>query len=134
MMRTSITTAFILFLATCASCGPDGGGSTSTGSGIPRSTTFAMLSSAQAGAECDYLNGKQGGYGRSVTCSDGSTETTDDSKASCVADAPAVGAACPTFTVGDAEDCASAVGANLCSVTTQSACAAFRACLASVGG
>jgi len=130
-MRTWIRAAFLfsVLLATATSCGPGDG---SNGSGIPKSTKLGMLTTAQAGTECDYVNDKQGGYGRSVTCADGSTQTTDPDKASCMKDVPGAGASCPTLTVGDLEDCANAVGTNLCSLPTASACAAFNACLASL--
>jgi hypothetical protein len=128
-MRAALLFFLCLGLAISASCGP---GDSSNGTGTPKSTKLGMLTTAQAGTECDYVNNKQGGYGRSVTCADGSMQTTDPDKASCVADVPVAGAGCPTLTVGDLEDCANAVGTNLCSLPTASACAAFNACLASL--
>lgn len=117
-----------------ASCGGDdggGGGGGGSSSGLPRSTPLGSLNSSQAGTFCDWTNNKGGGYGRTATCADGSEEDTDPDKASCVTALPLVGAFCPTLTVGDAEDCANAIGADLCKRTTAAGCAAVNACAGS---
>ena len=133
-MSGARTVAMVMFIggisALCSSCGsstsrPGGGAS----SGLPRSATIASLSTAQAGTLCDWQSAKQGGYGRMVNCSDGSQEMSDPDKATCVSGASALGALCPTLTVGDVEDCANAVGTDLCSEPTQAGCAAFNTCL-----
>jgi hypothetical protein len=109
------------------SCGSSGGPGDS--SGVPRSATVGSLSSTDATTLCDWVNAKQGGYGRTVTCSDGSTRTTDTDQAICVAGSHAAQTACPTLTVGETEDCANAIGSDLCAISTASACAAVSACL-----
>jgi hypothetical protein len=48
--------------------------------------------------------------------------------ASCVQALPFVGSLCPTLTVGDVEDCADAIGADLCAISTAPACANLRRC------
>jgi hypothetical protein len=114
----------------CSSCSsnPEAGGPGSS-SGITRTTAIADLTATQAGTLCDWANAAAGGYGRTVTCPDGSDEMSDPDKASCATGLPILGSLCPTLTVGDLEDCANAVGTDLCSAATQSACAAFNACL-----
>jgi hypothetical protein len=109
------------------SCGSSSGPGTS--SGVPRTSTIGSLSPAQAATLCDWVNAKQGGYGRSVTCSDGSTTTTDANQAECVAGSAAAQTYCPTLTVADTEDCTNAIGTNLCEISTASACAAVATCL-----
>ena len=110
------------------SCGSSSGGS-SDSSGVPRASTVGSLSSTDAATLCDWLAAEQGGYGRMVTCSDGSTRKTDPNQAICVAGSSAAQTACPTLTVGEAEDCANAIGSDLCAISTASACAAVSACL-----
>jgi hypothetical protein len=110
------------------SCGSSSGGSGDS-SGLPRSSTVGSLSSADAATLCDWLNAAQGGYGRMVTCSDGNTRKTDTNQATCVAGSNAAQTACPTLTVGEAEDCVNAIGSDLCAISTASACAAVSACL-----
>ena len=70
-------------------------------SGVPRASTVGSLSSTDAATLCDWLAAEQGGYGRMVTCSDGSTRTTDTNQAICVAGSHAAETACPTLTVGE---------------------------------
>src|SRR5262245_59806531 len=88
----------VLMLVAC-------GGGNGSGTGLPRAATFSSLTQAQAGRLCDWVNQYQGGYGRSVTCADGSQQTTDVDKASCVQVIPQVGIECPTLTVADVENC-----------------------------
>jgi len=104
-------------------------GGTGTSSGLSRAATVKSLTPAQAGTLCDWQSGKQGGYGRSVDCADGSTQTTDPDKTMCVSAVSAVGSLCPTLTVGDVEDCANASQTDLCSFETQAGCANVRACI-----
>lgn len=111
------------------SCGSGSSSGPGNSSGVPRASTVGSLSASQAATLCDWTNAKQGGYGRTVTCPDGSTRTTDTNQAECVAGASVAQTACPTLTVGDTEDCANAIGTNLCEVVTASACAAVATCL-----
>jgi hypothetical protein len=108
-------------------CGGSSGNGSSTG--LPSWATLSSLNQAQAARLCDWMNYNQGGYGRSVTCLDGSQQTTDADKASCVQVVPQVGIDCPTLTVGDVESCVNVIGPMLCEVTTSAACANLAACL-----
>jgi hypothetical protein len=112
-----------------ASCRGGSGGSVGNSSGVPRSSTIGSLDSSQAVTLCDWENAKQGGYGRSITCPDGSTQTTDADRATCVSQVPYFGTYCPTLTVGDIEDCANALGINICNVGSEPACGPVAACL-----
>lgn len=88
---------------------------------------IGVLTPAQARTLCDWSNERQGGYGRSVTCS-GTTQRTDVNQDSCVLGVVAAGSRCPTLTVGDAEDCMNATGTDLCAFGVATACATLRAC------
>ena len=129
--RRAGASAAVLLIAV-ASCSGDGGGVGSS-SGVSRQATVASLTPQQAGTLCDWTNARQGGYGRDVTCSDGSSEGTDPDKQSCVESIPYIGTACPTLTVADIEDCANAIGSDVCALATAAGCANLRQCLASVG-
>jgi hypothetical protein len=107
-----------------------GGGSPS--SGLPLTAPLASLTGPQAATLCDWTNARQGGYARSVTCTDGSAEATDPDRATCVQLISYLGALCPTLTVGDTEECVDATRTNLCGIATSPACAALVACLDSV--
>jgi hypothetical protein len=130
-MKIHPVTATVLMFAciASASCGSSSGPGTS--SGLPRSSTLASLTTAQDATLCDWLNERQGGYGQSVSCPDGSHADTDTNQSSCVASVPTGAASCPTLTVGDVEDCANAIGTNICEMPTAAGCANVNACLAS---
>ncbi|HXJ22778.1 MAG TPA: hypothetical protein VMT03_21350 [Polyangia bacterium] len=115
--------------AASISCGSSGGGGAGNSSGVPRSSTIASLTTTQSATLCDWEDAKQGGYGRTVTCTDGSTRTTDTNQAECIAGMGYAKTLCPTLTVADVEDCANAIGANLCEISTDPACANLAACL-----
>ena len=104
------------------SCGSNGGTS------LDRSKAISSLTQLEKTELCDQLNGAQGGYGKSTSCPDGSTQTTDPSQASCVAAVPPPGSACAGLTVGQALDCANAVGTTLCSFLTATQCKPVRDC------
>jgi hypothetical protein len=117
-------------------CGPGMGNpatGNSDGSGppanVPESDTFSQLSQSQAAALCDYIAATNGGYGRSMTCPNATTEMNYASQTDCVADAAPIGYYCPTFTVGQAEDCATAVGLDICNAPLNAACNPYEACL-----
>jgi hypothetical protein len=113
--------------AAAISCG--GSGSVGDSSGVPRSSTIGALTATQSATLCDWENAKQGGYGRSVACTNGATRTTDMNQAECVAGMIYARSVCPTLTVADVEDCANAIGVSLCEVSTAAACANLAACL-----
>ena len=123
-----IAVAGLGFLVGCGS----GSGAPGAPSDVPRGDTLGQLSPSQQASLCDYLANVQGGYGRSVTCPAGDMQDTDPSQAACLQSAPVAAAACPTLTVGDAEDCAAASGTNLCGFDTEPACGPVRDCFGHV--
>jgi len=134
------SSAVLVILACVSMCGCGGGSNDGAGgggakggagasSGLSRTATVKSLTSAQATTLCDWQTAKQGGYGRSVTCADGSMQSTDPDQATCVSAVSLVGSLCPTLTVGDVEDCADASQTDLCSFDTQAGCAKVRACI-----
>jgi len=133
--RSSLLAVGLVVVFGVGGCGSSGG-SSGAPSNVPPGDTFGQLSTSQVTSLCDYLAATQGGYGRSVTCPAGDTQTTDDSQSACVSSSAQVAALCPTLTVGETEECAAAVGTNLCDFDTASACAPVRNCFgaASDGG
>jgi hypothetical protein len=129
MKMARLSTRLIAFSVLAASSCGGGNGGGSNSSGVPSSATLASLTTAQATTLCDWENEKQGGYGRTVSCSDGSQQTTDPNQATCVGSVPNAGADCPTLTVGDIEDCANAIGADICQVSTAPGCHNFWQCV-----
>lgn len=113
-----------LAVASLTSCGGDG-----EGPSFPRAKTLGTLTPAEQAQVCDEFNGRQGGYGRTVVCSDGHTEHTDPDRTSCVAASPAPGQACSDLTVGSLLDCAQGVGTDLCTFGIVPACQPVRACI-----
>jgi len=113
---------------------PDGGGATGSGgtvgasSGVARGSRLIELTSAQASVLCDWTNLRQGGYGRVATCPSGATRSTNRSTLDCVNSTSALGGRCSSVTVGHIEDCANAVGSDLCKLETAPACVALVSC------
>jgi hypothetical protein len=128
LMKRAHAVAILIMLmtGTFSSCG--GGSELGPSTGIDRSKTAGSLDSTEAAILCDWSNGKQGGYGRSVSCPSGQ-QTTDSSKASCLSGIPLLTSFCPALTVGDAEDCVNAIGTDLCAIETAPACAVLWACM-----
>ncbi|HXI56815.1 MAG TPA: hypothetical protein VNO55_12195 [Polyangia bacterium] len=108
--------------------GSDGGAAdappTGSSSGLPRSTAISDLTADQQPALCDWWNAKQGGYGQSVDCGGPDPEVTDSDQAECV-DGLSL---CDSATVADFEDCANAMGTDLCKFRTDPACATLAGC------
>lgn len=121
----------LLLSIVLVACGSSDGrnAAVANSSGLPRSSTLASLTTAEDWVLCDWVNAKEGGYGRTVSCSDGSQQMSDPDQASCADSVVYLGTKCPSLSVGDVEDCANSTGANLCSVPTSAACAAFTACI-----
>jgi hypothetical protein len=107
----------------------DGGGSVGTASGVARSKALANLTFDEASALCDWANQKQGGYGRSVTCSSGRLESTGSSTGSCVTRTLGLGGQCQALTVANIEDCANAAGPDLCQLESAAACSPIWSCM-----
>jgi len=138
MIRVRCNWYRAMFLAAVVGCGnsPNSSNDSATdtrkgqmaGSGLPRSSAIGSLSPEQFGILCDWTNNEQGGYGRTVNCPSGDPQFTDKDQKSCVEVLPLIRSACPTLTVADAEDCASAIGTDLCKFPHEPACAALLRC------
>jgi hypothetical protein len=96
-------------------------------SGIPRAAHLGDLTSAQAAVLCDWVNERQGGYGRTASCLIG-VESTNTSQDQCINSLSSLGQSCGTLTVGSIEDCANATLTDLCKLQTASACASLASC------
>jgi len=133
MIRTIVRHVAVLALVPFACGGGGGGNGAGTSSGLPRTDTVGSLIPSDAGLLCDWTNAKQGGYGRAVTCTDGSSQGTDPDKASCIQSVHDFGTACPTLTVADVEDCANAIGQDICQLTSSPACTNLNRCFDMLG-
>jgi hypothetical protein len=91
-----------------------------------------MLTEAQAKSVCDYINARQGGYNKPVSCGGGVTQMSHTNQATCLGDLAAWRDGCPTLTVGDVEGCANGPGGNLCTLVTAPECKNVLACLDSL--
>ena len=98
-------------------------------SGLPLDSTIASLGSTDAATLCDWINGKQGGYGRpAVFCPGGGKEVPYPSQLSCVNAFAALGNRCLDLTVGTVEDCVNATGTDLCLEESTPACMTIKTC------
>ena len=101
-----------------------GAGDGGTGSGLERGRLVGQMTPAEAAKLCDFTNAAQGGYGRKVTCPGGEDAETDESLASCVTDFVDLRPALERcrLTVAHMEDCARAIGPDLCKFETAVEC------------
>lgn len=107
-MSKRIAMAVLLCIGGIAACGGgDGGG----GSGVSESKMLISLSDAEVMSVCAFTT-EADGAARTVNCPDDVTITVgDDTAAECATGLQALrGRAGCTATVGNAEDCASAIG------------------------
>jgi hypothetical protein len=137
-MKHRLWSSTILCCTWLVGCSGPAGESKATDDALDRSKTLAQVSAADYEKVCDAVNLAQGGYAKQQTCSDGSSQTTDTSQASCVelltelaaicsgSSAQSASCAC-TVTVGQAVDCASAQGPDLCHVVSE--CEPVRRCV-----
>jgi nickel-dependent lactate racemase len=125
MTRILISGFCLILAATFAGCG-DGSSS------IDPNKKLADLTAEEQKSVCDEIASLQGGYGRSVTCTDGHQETTNANQAECVSGFTIVAQACSTLTVGDVVECSKAQGQDLCKFPTVAECAPVRDCLATL--
>jgi hypothetical protein len=110
---------------TAGDAGDDSLGATS---GLPTDSTIASLSSDDAATLCDWVNGKEGGYGRPlIRCPDGS-EGTYSSQIECVNGFAALGNRCLDLTVATIEDCVNQTGTDLCLEETTAECMTIKTC------
>jgi len=123
-MTRILTTGFCLILAATFAACSDGSSS------IDPRKKLAELTAEEQKNVCDEVASVQGGYGRSVACSDGHEETTNANQAECVSGFTIFAQACSTLTVGDVVECSKAQGPDLCKFPTLAECAPVRNCLA----
>jgi hypothetical protein len=110
---------------TASDAGDDSLGATS---GLPTGSTIASLSADDAATLCDWVNGKEGGYGRPlIRCTDGS-EGTYASQMECVNGFAALGNRCLDLTVATIEDCVNQTGTDLCLEETTAECMTIKTC------
>ena len=130
-MSSPVVTLALWCLITIAGCGGDSG-TTGPGpsSGVDRAKTLGMLTAAERAKACDWTAERQGGYGRNVTCPDGTMQDTDRSQATCLEGGVMIATLCPTLTIADIEDCTNDVSSDLCKFATAPGCANLRKCAA----
>ena len=105
-----------------------------TGSGLSRAAIVGTLTSPQLATLCDWSASRRGGYGYIVPCGNEATLGTYPSQMTCISDIGLYSAPCDSLTVGDYEDCMTAVGPDECLfITTDNAgCMALRDCFAGI--
>jgi hypothetical protein len=96
--------AVVVALAACGGDLPPPLPDPGPSSGLDTGLMLNALSKDEAAAFCDWIAGRFGGYGRGVTCADGSTLSARGSQAQCVNDWMTASPTCP-LTVGDFEEC-----------------------------
>lgn len=100
-------------------------------SGLARERLVGQLTPNEAAMLCDFTNLTQGGYGRKATCPGGEVEENDESLGACVNDfidlRPRLERC--KLTVGHMEDCARAVGTDLCKFATAIECEPLTLCM-----
>ena len=106
-------------------------GDSRPGSGLARERLVGQLTPNEAAMLCDFTNLTQGGYGKKATCPGGEVEGNDESLGDCVTDFIDLR---PTLercrvTVGHMEDCARAVGTDLCKFATAVECGPLTLCM-----
>ena len=102
-----------------------------SGSGLARERLVGQLTPNEAAMLCDFTNLTQGGYGKKETCPGGEVEENDESLSSCVTgfiDLRLKLERC-RINVGHMEDCARAVGTELCKFATAIECEPLTLCL-----
>jgi hypothetical protein len=118
-----------LLMFSVVGCGGGGGSSGPGASGVESSKPLSALSADEKGKLCDWNAAQAGGYGKTMSCSDGTDASNDANQAECVADVPSCSA-----TVAQFEACTkAAVTVPLCDqiakILTASECQALVACL-----
>lgn len=127
MKRVFLILTFGLVSALAAiSCG-SGGSST-----LDPNKRIADLTPDEQAQLCDEIANAQGGYGQTVTCSDGHVEATDPNQVSCVGALEPWVDSCYALTVGEVLNCAQSQADSPCSFATDPECKAVRDCMASI--
>jgi hypothetical protein len=106
-MKMKMASLVLLIGVAVAGCGSDGdGGKSGPGtSGVEKSKSLSSLSADEKGKLCDWNAMLNGGYGKTMTCSDGTDTSNDEDRATCVSSIPPDCAA----TVGQFEVCSTVV-------------------------
>lgn len=123
---------FTVVLATLSAVGVVSCGSGA--SSLDPNTRIADLNPDQQKQICDEIADAQGGYGRRVTCPDGSIQKTDANQAECLGAVPTLKQFCPDLTVGDNLSCVDSTGHDLCAFPTAPTCKTLRDCIATATG
>ena len=109
---------------------PTDPGGDCTAPSISGSKALGNLTSTEKGKLCDYNACPFGGYGKSKTCSNGTTVKSKSSQSTCQSDA--TWSKCADLSVSDYFSCVDAVNADPCQsltiITSDPACAAFKDC------
>lgn len=107
-----------------------GGTTTCTAPTISGTKALGDLTSTEKGKLCDYNACPFGGYGKSKTCSNGSTVKSKSSQSTCTSDP--TWTKCADLSVSDYFSCVDAVNADPCNaltiMTSGAECAAFKDC------
>lgn len=107
--------------------GTGSGGSGATGtSGVAGSKPLNQLTTDEVGKLCDWGASLYGGYGKTVTCSDGSTSNSPDSRDQCVSSTPYKSC---TATVGQLEPCLVKLHASCLAGAFSTECSPVISCL-----
>jgi hypothetical protein len=114
-----------------AACGTDPGSPAMPDpgpiSGLARDKEIVQLTSDERIKLCDWSAGRFGGYGRTVTCADGTYLASRESQDRCVADWTHAGPQC-SLTVRDLEDCTNGMVSRPTCQTIPAACFAIIPC------
>jgi hypothetical protein len=97
-------------------------------SGLDPSSRIPDLTDAQAGALCDWIAGRFGGYGQGVTCADGTTLSARQSRELCMMDFQSTSSSC-TATVSDLQDCTNGAVAQPRCATVPAVCFVILTCM-----
>ena len=109
----------VSWIASCTNAQP------SSGSGVGEAKLMAALTDGEKARFCDWLNGMEGGYGRSYECADALVAATDDDQADCVESFTKCAAS-----VRQMEACARKIAGDMCNPAGASSpeCRAVRHC------
>jgi hypothetical protein len=113
----------VVFSAACGDSGGDGSGD--PGTTLTDSKKLSDLSDAEQGALCDWVANVYGGYGKSVTCSNGTNSSSEASRQVCLSR----NIASCSATVGDVKACTLKAHEICLEALSDSACEAFLSCL-----
>jgi hypothetical protein len=96
-------------------------------SGLDRNARITTLDETEMGVLCDWVSARLGGYGVERDCGEMTARTTANQE-ECVQSTQNVTADCAA-TVGQYEDCANALGGNICGLLTEPACQPLFSCV-----